>query len=423
MAVRFAQRMNEMRASEIRELLKLTQRPEVISFAGGLPAPESFPVEELKEVTARVLDEHGREALQYSPTEGYPPLRRWVADHMNERFATAVAPDDVLITSGSQQGLDLSGKLFLDEGDVVLCESPTYLGAINALRSYRPRFVEVPTDDEGMIPEALDALLAREGRARLVYVIPDFQNPTGRTWSLPRRHAFMEVARRHRIPVIEDCPYGEVRFEGVPIPPLKALDEDGLVIFLGTFSKIFCPGMRIGWIAAAPYLIERYVLIKQGADLQTATLAQMQVAAYVENHDIDANVARACEIYRARRTAMIRALEREMPPGVRFTRPSGGLFLWVELPEQVNAPELLAACLEQEVAFVPGGSFFPNGGHQNTMRLNFSSMPEERIDEGVRRLGAVLREFIVRGETGSKVPKFEGPKVQRLEGSKVVGGN
>ena len=411
MAVRFAERMNEMRASEIRELLKLTQRPEVISFAGGLPAPESFPVEELAEVTTRVLRESGAQALQYSPTEGFPPLRRWVAEHMNATFATDVSPDEVLITSGSQQGLDLSGKLFLDEGDVVLCESPTYIGAISALRCFRPRFVEVPTDDDGMIPEALDELLAREERARLVYVIPDFQNPTGRTWSLGRRHAFMEVVRRHRIPVVEDCPYGEVRYEGVPLPPLKALDADGLVVFLGTFSKIFCPGMRIGWLAAERSLVERYVLVKQGADLQTATLAQMQLAAYVEAYDIDRNVERARAIYRPRRDAMIRALEREMPPGVRFTRPAGGLFLWVELPERLNAREVLEACLARDVAFVPGGSFFPNGGHENTFRLNFSNMPETRIDEGVRRMGAVLRELIGREEDGSKVRTFERSKV------------
>ena len=303
---------------------------------------------------------------------------------------------------GKQQGLDLSGKLFLDEGDAVLCESPTYIGAISALRCFRPRFVEVPTDDDGMIPNALEELLAREERARLVYVIPDFQNPTGRTWSLERRHAFMEVVRRHQIPVVEDCPYCEVRFEGIPLPPIKALDTEGLVVFLGTFSKIFCPGMRIGWLAAATSLLEKYVLVKQGADLQTATLAQMQVAAYVEDHGIDSNVERARAIYRPRRDTMIRALEREMPPGVRFTRPAGGLFLWVELPERLNARLVLEACLERDVAFVPGGSFFPNGGHENTIRLNFSNMPEARIDEGVRRMGAVLRELIGHGEVGAR---------------------
>ncbi len=401
MAVRFAQRMNEVRASEIREILKLTQRPEVISFAGGLPAPETFPAEELAAVTARVLSESGAQALQYSTTEGFPPLRRWVAGHMNATLGTKVGADDVLITNGSQQGLDLTGKVFLDDGDVVLCESPTYLGAINALRAYRPRFVEVPTDDDGMIPEALEAILEREHRAKVVYVIPDFQNPTGRTWSLPRRHALIAIARRRQIPVVEDCPYAEVRFEGVPLPAVKALDEDGLVVFLGTFSKIFCPGMRIGWVAAARPLLEKYVLAKQGADLQTATLAQMQLSRYLRDYDLGANIERARGIYGARRNAMIRALEREMPAGVRFTKPAGGLFLWAELPGNVDARELLIACIERNVAFVPGGSFFPNGGHENTMRLNFSNMPLDRIEEGVRRLGAVLREFLARGEAGS----------------------
>ncbi len=401
MAVRFAQRMNEMKASEIREILKLTQRPEVISFAGGLPAPETFPTEELAAVTARVLAESGAHALQYSTTEGYPPLRRWIAAHMNATLGTATAADDILITSGSQQGLDLTGKVLLDDGDVVLCESPTYLGAINALRAYRPRFIEVPTDDDGMIPGELDAILDHEPRAKVIYVIPDFQNPTGRTWSLARRHALIETARRRQIPVVEDCPYAEVRFEGVPLPAIKSLDEDGLVVFLGTFSKIFCPGMRIGWVAAARPLLEKYVLAKQGADLQTATLAQMQVARYLQDYDLAANIERACALYGARRGTMIGALEREMPDGVRFTRPAGGLFLWVELPEGVDARELLLACIERNVAFVPGGPFFPNRGHENTMRLNFSNMPPARIEEGVRRLAAVLREFLGRAEHGS----------------------
>ncbi len=403
MAVRFATRMGGMKASEIRELLKLTQRPEVISFAGGLPAPECFPIGPLAEVTARVLAQSGREALQYSTTEGYPPLRAWIAGHMNAKLATAVGPEEILVTSGSQQGLDLTGKIFLDEGDVVLCESPTYLGAINALRAYEPRFVEVPTDDDGILPEALDAILAREPRARLLYVVPDFQNPTGRTWSLARRHAVMEVIRRRQVPVIEDAPYAEVRFEGVPLPALKSLDTDGLVVYLGTFSKILCPGLRIGWVAAPAALLERYILCKQAADLQTATLAQMQVAALVESFDLDVNVELACAVYRSRRDAMVRALEREMPSGAHFTGPSGGLFLWVELPEELNARELLEACLEQQVAFVPGGSFFPNGGHENTLRLNFSNMPEDRIEEGVRRLGSVLRELI--GRTPAAAPR------------------
>ena len=396
MRSRFAGRMRDLRASDIREILKLTERPSVISFAGGLPAAEMFPVEQMQEVADRVLAGNGGKALQYSTTEGHLPLRRRIAERMNRLLGTAVNPETVLITSGSQQGLDLSGKIFLDEGDVVLCESPTYLGAINALNVFRPRFVEVPTDDAGMVPEALESLLESEERVKVVYVIPDFQNPTGRTWSLERRRRFMEVINRFEVPVIEDHPYGDLRFEGEPLPPLKAMDEKGLVVFLGTFSKILCPGLRIGWLAAERSLFEKYVIVKQGADLHTSTLSQMQIATYMEMFDLEANIERVREVYRARRNTMVAALERELPDDIVFTRPRGGLFVWVQFPEDVNAREVLTECLEHDVAFVPGGAFFPNGGHENTCRLNFSAMPENRIDEGVRRFAAVLRAHLER---------------------------
>ncbi len=394
MALELASRMEHLKASEIREILKITERPGMISFAGGLPAPEFFPVEEMRAVSEKVLAEHGCRAMQYSTTEGDPQLRSWIARRMRERHGAAVEDANVMITSGSQQGLDLTGKILLDEGDVVLCESPTYLGAIQALKAYGPRFVEVPTDDDGMIVEELDRLLSEIGRVKMVYVIPDFQNPSGRTWSLSRRQRFMEVVSRHRVPVAEDCPYRDVRFEGEDLPTLKSLDTEGLVIFLGTFSKIFCPGLRLGWLAAAPGLFEKYVMVKQGADLHTSTLSQMLLAEYVHTYDIDANIARIRECYRARRGVMLETMDRELPDGIRYTRPSGGLFLWVELPDEVNARELLEACLAREVAFVPGGAFFPNGGHENTLRLNYSNMPEERIVEGIRRLAEVVREMI-----------------------------
>jgi DNA-binding transcriptional MocR family regulator len=385
--------MSHLRASEIRELLKVTERPDVISLAGGLPAPEFFPTEELKAVTVSLLEDHGRRAMQYSTTEGYPPLRRWIAERMNRRLGTSVQPEEVLITSASQQGLDLTGKVFLDEGDEVLCESPTYLGAINAFRAYGVRFVEVPTDDDGMIATELEKILLAHDRVKLVYVVPDSQNPTGRTWSQARRRAFMELISLYRIPVVEDNPYSEVRFEGDLLPSLKSMDDLELVVYLSTFSKIFSPGMRVGWVAAPAAILEKYVLVKQGADLHTSTLAQMMLAAYLERYDLDANLARVREAYRARRDAMVRALEREMPPGVRFTRPSGGLFLWVELPDGLDSRRLLEACLAHDVVFVPGDSFFPNGGHANTLRLNYSAMPEDRIEEGIRRMGAALREL------------------------------
>jgi len=389
----FARRLNGMKASEIRELLKITQQPEVISFGGGLPAPELFPIEDLKVVMADVLDREGPRALQYSTTEGHPGLREAIARHLNSKLCTAFEASGILITSGSQQGLDLSGKVFLDDDDEVLCESPTYLGAINAFRAYRPRFVEVPTDDDGMVPAELDRAIAGCRRPKLLYVVPNFQNPTGRTWSLERRHAVLDAAARHGLVVIEDDPYGQLCYEGTTPPALASLPGGATVIYLGTFSKIFCPGMRVGWLAAPPEIYEKYTLVKQGADLHTSTLAQHQILAYLERFDIDASIARIREVYRRRRDAMLRALESEFPPGVSWTRPRGGLFLWATLPEGVSAREALARALEQNVAFVPGSSFFPNGGHENTMRLNFSNMPEERIAEGIARLGAVLREL------------------------------
>ncbi len=400
--IRMASRMGELKASEIREILKLTQRPGMISLAGGLPAAELFPVERVEEVTKLVLEEEGHRVLQYSPTEGDPRLRELIALRMHARWGTSAGPDDILITSGSQQGLDLSGKLFLDPGDAVLCESPTYLGAINAFRAYEPQFVEVETDDEGMNIADLEHKLATNPKIRMAYVIPDFQNPTGRTWSLERRQAFLDVMARHAIPVVEDDPYGELRFEGEPLPPLKALDEHGLVIFLGTFSKIFCPGLRIAWLVAAPALREKYVMAKQGADLHSSSLGQRQIAVYLERFDLDADIEILRETYRRRREVMLQTMAETFPAGITYTRPQGGLFLWVELGEGINARDVLARSLDQGVAFVPGEPFYPNGGHENTLRLNFSAMPEERIEEGIRRLGRVLAEVMAERATADR---------------------
>jgi 2-aminoadipate transaminase len=394
MTIQFARRMNNLKASEIRELLKVTERPSVISFAGGLPAPESFPLVEMKAVAIELLDEDGRQALQYSTTEGHRPLREKIAERMTVRVGAPARPEEILITTASQQGLDLSGKVFLDEGDAVICESPTYIGAISAFRAYQPRFIEAPTDDDGMIVPELERILAREDRVKLIYVVPDFQNPTGRCWSAERRREFMRVVADHGIPVIEDAPYREIRFEGESAPSLKTLDENGLVVFLSTFSKIFAPGLRIGWVAAARPVLEKYVLVKQGADLHSSTRSQMELALYLSRFDIDANLRQTCALYRRRRDAMLQAIEREFPPEVRCTRPQGGLFLWATLPGRLNARAVLVRSIQRDVAFVPGGSFFPNGGHENTMRLNFSNMPEDRIDEGVRRIGKVLRELL-----------------------------
>lgn len=404
MTTRFARRMEALKASEIREILKVTQRPEVISFAGGLPAPELFPVKTLAAATQKVFEEDGMRALQYSTTEGHAPLRRKIAERMQSTWNACVAPDQVLVTSGSQQGLDLTGKLLLDEGDVVLCESPTYLGAISAWNVVRPRWVEVETDDDGMVPAALERTLRTYPNAKAIYVIPNFQNPSGRTWSLERRHQFMEIVERHDVWVVEDNPYGELRLEGEPIPSLKSFDRRGRVLALGTFSKVFCPGLRIAWIAAENPAYEKLVILKQGADLQTSTLGQLQVNRYLEENDLDADIARILPVYRERRDAMLAALDAAMPPGVTFTRPSGGLFVWMTLPEGLSARTLLDECVRQNVAFVPGGAFYPNGDHENTLRLNYSNMPVERIREGIRRLAAALEKEMARAELLQEVP-------------------
>lgn len=391
MSVRLARRMAEVKASDVRELLKVTQHPEVISLAGGLPAPELFPAAELAREAERLLVEEGARALQYSTTEGHPPLRAWIAAHMSSAWGAAVTADEVLITTGSQQGLDLTAKLFLDEGDLLLCESPTYLAALQSFQVFGPRCVGVPTDDQGLDLDALERQLDRE-RPKLLYVIPNAQNPSGRTWSVERRRAFVELITRHKLPVIEDAAYGDVIFDGAIPPALKAFDTRGLVVTLGTFSKILCPGLRLGWVAASPELREKYVILKQSTDLHTPTLTQMLAARWLQSADFDANLARIRALYRERRDVMVAALESELP-GLRFTRPAGGLFVWLQLPEGVDARELLKRCLDRQVAFVPGGSFFAGEAQHNTARLNFSNMPPERIREGIRRLAAALREL------------------------------
>lgn len=395
MAIIFAKRIEALRASEIREILKLTQREEMLSFAGGLPAPELFPVEELKDISVKILENMGREALQYSTTEGYRPLREKIAERMNGKFKTSVSADNILITCGSQQALDFSGKLFLDEGDLVLCESPTYLAAISALKAYGPRFVAVPTDDEGMIIEELGKILATRQGIKLIYVIPDFQNPTGKTWSLERRRDFMKLVKQYDIPVIEDNPYGELRFENEILPSLKSMDRSGNVIFTSTFSKTFCPGLRIGWIAADAKFIEKYILIKQGADLCTSIRSQMEIATYMDVFDFEAHIQKLVAVYRKRRDVMVDMLSKTMPQGVSFTHPQGGLFLWVELPKHIKAMDLLQDCLKNNVAFVPGDSFFPNGGVENTFRLNYSNMSEEKIIEGIQRLAQGIKNVMI----------------------------
>ena len=387
--MKFAKRMEALKASEIREILKLIENPEIISFAGGLPAPELFPVKEMVDVSKRVLEEDGEKALQYSSTEGYLPLREKIAKRMEEVGVKTTA-DNILITSGSQQGLDFSGKVFLNEGDVVLCESPSYLGAINALKSYSPQFVEIDTDHEGMNMEELEKVLKERDNIKMIYVIPDFQNPSGRTWSIERRKRLIELANEFDLPVIEDNPYGELRFEGERPPSVKSFETQGRVIYLGTFSKIFCPGLRVGWTLGDGEALQKYIFVKQGADLHTNTLTQREINKFMEVYSIDEHIEKIKDVYRKRRDVMMEAIKEYFPKVVKYTYPEGGLFTWCELPEGMDAKEVFKKSIEEKVAFVPGGSFYPNGGKDNTFRLNYSMMSEDKIQEGIQRLGKVL---------------------------------
>ena len=392
MEYKFASRMDRMKASEIRELLKLTARPEIISFAGGLPAPELFPVKEIAQVSHDLVLKEGQKLLQYATTEGRPTLREKIAKRMTEKYKTPVVADDILITTGSQQCLDFAGKLFLDPGDVVLCESPSYLGALNAFNAYQPVFKEVPTDGEGIIPEELDKILASTPKCKFIYVIPDFQNPTGICWSLERRKKFIEVINKYDLPVFEDNPYGELRYRGESFPTLKSMDTKGLVSFLGTFSKIFCPGLRLGWIAGPHAIVEKFVMIKQSADLHTSNFDQGVADAYMDTYDLDAHVKEIVELYGHRRDLILKTMEEEFPEGVEFTRPDGGLFLWVTVPEGVSARQVFDKCIEQKVAAVIGDAFYPNDKTDRSMRVNYSCMPDDKIVEGVKRMAKAIKE-------------------------------
>lgn len=394
MEFRLSERMNHLKASEIRELLKLTEEPDIISFAGGLPAPELFPIEEMKVISHKVLNDEGKAALQYGPTEGYTPLRKIIAEQRMKAVGVNATYENILITNGSQQGLDFTGRVFLDKDDIVICESPSYLGAINAFKAYMPKFVEIPMDDNGMIIEELEKALKKHPNAKFIYTIPDFQNPTGKTLSFERRVKMLELAEKYNIPIIEDNPYGELRFEGDMIPSIKSLDKKGLVIYLGTFSKTFCPGLRLGWICADKDILNKYIIVKQGADLQSSSISQREAAAFMQVYNLDEHINKIKEVYRRRRDLMIDMIKKEFPENIKYTYPNGGLFTWVTLPEGIDAAELLKIALRDKVAFVPGGSFFPNGGHPNHFRLNFSNMPEDKIIEGIKRLGKVLKENI-----------------------------
>jgi 2-aminoadipate transaminase len=382
---RFAERAEQLQSSFIREILKITQRPEIISFAGGLPSPATFPVDEMRQAFDKVLSNQGKVALQYGPTDGYLPLRQWIADSLSKDGAR-IAPEQVLMVSGSQQALDLMGKVLIDEGSRVLVETPSYLGALQAFSVYRPQFTSVDTDDHGLVPSSIDGVA--DG-ARLLYALPNFQNPTGRTLSAERRVELVETCARHALPLIEDDPYGALSYKGDPLPKMVAMNPDG-VIYMGSFSKVLTPGIRLGYVVAPPVLARRLELAKQAADLHTSQLTQMVVHEVIKDGFLERHIPTIRTLYGNQCQAMLDALDQHFPAGVSWTRPEGGMFIWVTLPKHIDAMALLEEALRHHVAFVPGAPFYANTPETNTMRLSFVTVPPERIREGVAVLGKLI---------------------------------
>jgi 2-aminoadipate transaminase len=388
----YASRMNTIPKSFIREILKVTEDPEIISFAGGLPNPRFFPVQEIAQATAAVLAEADGAPLQYSTTEGYGPLREYIAQRYRDKRGLDISPDEILITNGSQQALDLIGKVFIGQADAIAIERPAYLGAIQAFSAYEPQFFPVPLADDGVDIERLQAVLA-EHRVKFFHTVINFQNPSGISYSHDKRQQLAELLGQHNTIVLEDDPYAELQFEGTPTPSMRTWLNDRAVL-LGSFSKIVAPGLRLGWICAAREIMSKLVVAKQASDLHSNSLCQRMLHHYLTHNDIDRHIATISTAYGSQRDAMIAAIETHCPAEVSFTRPQGGMFLWMTLPPQLAAIELFERAVGKRVAFVPGTPFFVDGGGVHNMRLNFSNADANRIEEGIRRLGRIMKEML-----------------------------
>ena len=397
----YAPRLEWMTTSIIREILKVAQADDVISLAGGWPEADLFPVEQFLQISEYVLNEMPRESLQYQTTDGFGPLRELIAQEMVNRGVPCKV-DNVGITSGSMQALDLVGRIFLNEGDSVLVEEPTFLGALQSFKAFGVKFATVPVDDQGARTDLLPEIIERT-HPKLMYLIPTFQNPTGTTMSLAKRQQAIEVAAEMGVPIIEDDPYGQLRFSGEPLPSLLELDAAryaenslsksyarGNVIYLSSFSKTLAPGLRLAWTVSPPELRHNFVMAKQGTDLHTNAMAQTMAYEFLRRGLLPDQIARIRDLYRERCNAMIEAIAEYFPADVHFVRPEGGLFLWVALPSQCDTVAMLKEAAKQQVAFVPGGPFYANGGGQNTLRMSYASVPPETIREGIKRLGGVI---------------------------------
>lgn len=395
----FAERTKEMKASEVRELLKLLQVPGMISFAGGFPNPETFPTELIRKIVDDILKRDGPQALQYGITEGYPPLRESVADRMNKK-GMDVSKDNILITSGSQQVIDLMGKMFIDPGDIVVVSAPTYLAALTSFNAYQAAFESIPIDKDNMRMDLFEdkiKKLARRGRPpEIVYVLPNFHNPAGVTMPEKSRKRLIDLASDYDLIVLEDDPYSELRYSGEPIPPVKSFDDEGRVVYMGTFSKILAPGLRTGWLVADPEILRKLVIAKQSTDVCTNVLSQRIAHEYMVQGHIDSQIEKIKKIYGRKLDLMLKGLEEYAPSEIKWVRPQGGMFLWVTLPETIDSGDLLAKALKKRVAFVTGKAFFvdPRDG-KNAMRLNFTHPADDMITEGLKRLGSVMNQELV----------------------------
>ena len=393
----YSDNAKKMRSSEIRELLELSQQPDVISFAGGLPNPDAFPIDQINEIVSMILKNEGSRALQYGPTPGLKEFRKQLADFVG-KDGINVSMDDILVTSGSQQALDIIGKIFINEGDVILVGLPTYLGGINAFLAYRANLIGIPLDDNGMRVDLLEEKIneiEKDGKkVKLIYTIPTFQNPAGVEMSEDRRKKMLEIAKEHDILILEDDPYGKLRFEGNAIKPIKAFDDNEHVIYMATFSKILSPGLRLAYVAAPTEIAKKMMIAKQSMDLCTSTFTQLIAYYYIKYGYIDRQIPKIIEMYRKKRDIMLSALDKFFPPGCKWTHPRGGMFLWVELPKYINTVEMFPEAVSYKVAYINGRAFYVNGDGYNTMRLNFTNARDDEIEEGIRRLADVIKRRI-----------------------------
>ena len=371
-------------------ILQAAADPKIISFAGGLPAHELFPVKEMKAAVDKVFEEHGQEAMQYGAAKGVTALREVIQQHVKKKENVDSELDNVLVTTGSEQALDLVGKAFIDPGDTVLVEQPTYLCALDVFRSYGANFASVEMDEDGMKMDALEEALKANPNTKLIYTVPNFQNPTGRTMTEERRKQLAELAEKYDVYVLEDNPYGEIRFAGQHVPAVKSFDKSGHVLYMSTFSKTLAPGFRLGWLVADKNVVNKLTVLKQSADLHTDNLAQFAVAKFFADNDVDAHVKEISALYGKRKDLMLEGIKKYFPEGVKYTDPEGGMFLWVEVPGVDDTVELFKECLEHDVAFVPGDPFFADGVQPGAFRLNYSNMKEDQIEVGLKRLGAAL---------------------------------